>query len=231
MFGITLGQDWLNATLPQRLAMWFGVVSPVSLQPLRTPARTAALATHRRDRLDQRKKLRHVVSVGTCHRGGQRNAVGIRHEVMLAARFCSIRRAGACFFPPCTARTLEESMIARDQSIWSAPCKWANSASWTFFQTPRFCQACKRRHAVIPEPQPNSCGRCSQGRPVLSTNRIAHNALRLSIGLRPGYRRRRFFGSGKSASITSHNLSSKIGLAMTTPPCAAMNLARGFQFT
>jgi hypothetical protein len=36
---------------------------------------------------------------------------------------------------------------------------------------------------------------------------------------------RRFFGGGKSGSMNFHNTSSKIGLAITAPPCAAMNLA------
>lgn len=75
MFGVTPSQDWLNTSFPQRIAMGFGVVSSIPLQPTWTPARAATLTTYGWDRLDQRKKLRHVVSVGTRHRGGQRSTL------------------------------------------------------------------------------------------------------------------------------------------------------------
>jgi hypothetical protein len=39
--------------------------------------------------------------------------------------------------------------------------------------------------------------------------------------LRPGYRRRRRFGSGNNGSINFHSSSSKIGFAMVVPPCTA----------
>ena len=91
--------------------------------------------------------------------------------------------------------TEEESTTARDQSIWSACWRWAKRAAWTFFQTPCFCQADKRRQQLMPLPQPNSCGSSSQGMPVRSTNKMPLSAWRCPIGLRPGYRRRRFFGA------------------------------------
>jgi hypothetical protein len=50
---------------------------------------------------------------------------------------------------------------------------------------------------------------------------MAESTARFSTGLRPGYRRRRFFGLGNKGSINAHNLSSRIGVAVTTPPCAA----------
>src|SRR5258708_22032393 len=217
MLGITFCQDRFDALLPQHLA--------------RTFAGAPSFAADWRNRLDQGQQLRNVVSVRTGHRGRQRNAARVGNQMMLAARFPAIRGIWPCFFPPCTARTEEESTIARDQSIWSACCKLASSTSWIFFHTPAFCQACKRRQAVIPEPQPNSCGRCSHGRPVLSTNRIAHSAWRLPSGLRPGYRRRRRFGRGKSDSTISHNSLSRIGLAITAPPCAEMELKPHLTFS
>jgi hypothetical protein len=53
---------------------------------------------------------------------------------------------------------------------------------------------------------------------------MADNAARFSTGLRPGYRRRRRFGLGNKGSINAHNSSSRIGFAMTAPPCAASTL-------
>ena len=44
----------------------------------------------------------------------------------------------------------------------------------------------KRRQQVIPEPQPISCGRCSQPIPVFNTNKIPLNTFRSSIRFRPG---------------------------------------------
>jgi len=225
MFCVSSRQHRLNTPTSQLLAMSMRVVSAIALNPLGTLPWPAALAAHRRNRVDQRQKLGHVVTVGSGYRGCERNAVSVGDQMMFAAGFAAIRWIGSRFFPPCTARTDEESTTARDQSIRSASCRCASSASWIFCHTPLRCQAYKRRQAVMPLPQPSSCGRCSQGSPVLSTNKIADKAWRFAIGLRPGYRLRRFFGGGKSGSMIFHNLSSKIGLAMTAPPCAAMNLA------
>src|SRR5258706_400775 len=59
----------------------------------------------------------------------------------------------------------------------------------------------------------------------------ARNAWRWRSGLRPGHRRRRRFGRGKSDSPRSHSALSRTGLAMTAPACAAMNLKRNPQST
>ena len=176
MLGITFRQDRFDALLPQHLAMRLRVVGAISLHSARPFAGATPFAADRRNRLDQGQQLRNIVSVRTGHRGRQRNAARVGNQMMLAARFPAIRGAWSCFFSPCTARTEEESTIARDQSSWSAPCTWASRTAWIFCHTPAFCQACKRRQAVMPEPQPNSCGRCSHGKTVLSTNRIAHSA-------------------------------------------------------
>jgi hypothetical protein len=42
------------------------------------------------------------------------------------------------------------------------------------------------RQAVMPQPKPSSCGKCSQPIPVWSTNKIPCNASRSSNGFRPG---------------------------------------------
>jgi len=222
--GIAFSQHGFDVALAELPSVRLRVVSPVALDALGAAARSSPFATHRRNGVNHRQQLRNVVPIGGRQRGREGNAGRIGGQMMFAAGFAAICRIGSRFFPPCMARTDDESTITRDQSILSAPCKWASNAWWIFCQTPFLCQACKRRQAVIPLPQPSSCGKYSQGRPVLSTNRIALSTLRLSIGLRPGNRLRRFFGGGNSGSIIFHNSSSRIGFAMAAPPCAAKKI-------
>lgn len=212
--GVSSRQNRFDAALAQLPTMWFRVVGPISLNTVRATARSTTLAAHRRNRIDDGHQLRHIVSVGPGQRGREGNAGRVGDHMMFAAGFAAICRIGSRFFPPWTARTEDESTIARDQSIRSASCNWASRAAWICCQTPACCQAWSRRQAVIPEPQPSSCGRCSHGNPVLSTNKIAESARRLSMGLRPGCRERRGGGGGNNGSMIAHSLSSKIGLAM-----------------
>jgi hypothetical protein len=195
---VAFGEHRLNAAFSKSATMRFRIVGAIALHPIWFAARAAGLAAHRRNRVDERFELRDVVRVGASQRNGQRNAVAVGDHMVLTASFAAIRGVWPRFFPPCTARTEDESTIARDQSIKSASCRCANSAAWIFRHTPRRCHACRRRQAVMPDPQPNSCGSSSQGMPDRSTYKIAHSAFRLSIGLRPGYRLRRRFGAGKS---------------------------------
>jgi hypothetical protein len=215
MLSVAFCQDRFDSSVSQLLAMAGGVVRAIPLDSIRTLSWATAFSTNWRDRVHQRQQLGDVVRIRASQRGREGNAVGVRGQMMLAAGFTAICWIGSRFFPPCMARTEEESTITRDQSSRSASRKRAKRTSWISFQIPFRCQACRRRQAVIPDPQPSSCGKYSQGRPVLSTNKIAHRTLRLSIGLRPGCRLRRFFGAGSSGSIIAHKSSSKIGFAMT----------------
>jgi len=71
---------------------------------------------------------------------------------------------------------------------------------------------------VVPDPQPISWGRSCQGMAVLSTNRMPVSVCRSFKGFRPGCRRRRRFGGGKSGWMMSQRASSTSGLAMSIPP-------------
>lgn len=223
MFGITFGQHGLDSQSSQLTAMATRVVRSITMHAARPPSWSATLAADRRHRVHQRQQLPDIMHVGGRHFGRKHDPLGVGEQMMLAARFATIRGIGACFFPPCTARTEDESITARDQSIWSVACRRAKSVAWIWAQTPARCQSRSRRQAVIPDPQPSSLGSSSQGIPVRSTNKMAHRHLRSSSRLRPGYRRRRFF-RGNNGEMTSHNASSKIGFAMSTPPCAANRL-------
>ncbi len=212
--GVLLGREWFDPHPAQGLPMRLRVIAPIPLHPLRSPPRSSAFATHGRNRFDQGQQLGDIIGVGTCQYGRQGNALRIRNEMVFAPRFGFVHGIRARFFPPSKARTGLLSTTARDQSIWSALRSWASSVSWMCCQTPAACQSRSRRQQVIPEPQPISWGRSSQGMPVFKTNRIPVRAWRWLIGLRPGCRNRLGLGAGNNGSIRFHNLSFRSGLAI-----------------
>ena len=214
----TLRQHRFDATKPQLLAMPFGVVPPIALYPIRSEPGSAHATGNRRNRIYQGQQLGHIVAVGPSEDGCQRDAVRVRDDVMFGAVLPAIRRVGADLRPPKTARTEALSTTAREKSIWSAPRSRASKARCTSSHTPASCQSRSRRQHVMPEPQPISWGKSSQGIPVFNTKRIPVRTWRSSSGLRPGYRNRRRFGGGRNGAMNSHNSSSKIGLAMEVPP-------------
>ena len=103
-------------------------------------------------------------------------------------------------------------MTARDQSILPAALRRSSSTRCSRRQTPAESQSRSRRQQVIPLPQPISCGRCSHGRPVLSTDTIPVRHARSGTRGRPP------FGFGGSGGIrgatTSHSSSGTNGLLM-----------------
>jgi len=127
-----------------------------------------------------------LVSELAGERPGERNPAGVYEQVVLAAGPAAIDRAGTRFGAPFFACRWLESATARDQSISPAACSSASSSSCSRSHTPACCQSRNRRQAVIPQPKPSSCGRCSQPIPVCSTNKIPCNTKRSSSGLRPG---------------------------------------------
>ncbi len=211
----TPGQQRQNATPTQLPAVWLGIIGPVSLDPVRSLAGTSHFACDRGNRIDQRQQLCDIVAIRSRDLDGQGNAVGIRDQMMLGARFGSIRRIRPGLRPPKTARIESESTRAREKSIWSAPRSSRNKTRWISFQTPAFCQSRRRRQQVMPLPQPISRGRSSQGMPVFRTNRMPVKTARLSKGLRPGCRKRLSL-TGNSGSISFHSRSSSIGLAISS---------------
>ena len=220
--GAAACQDRLNMAQDQLLTVGLGIVSPIALHAIGAMPRPPRLSLYWRDGVDQREKLRHIVAVGGCDLRRQRNAMGVREEMVFRAVFPAIHGVWSGLRPPKTARTLALSTTARDQSILSASCNLFSSTRWILVHTPAFCQSRRRRQQVMPLPYPSSCGSNSQGIPVRSTNRMPHRVARWPRGLRPGYRRRRFLAGGNSGSINVHNPSSKIGLAIAGPPCPSL---------
>ena len=185
------------------------VVGPVGVQAVWSPAWTAAFAAYRRDGLDQREELSDVVSVAAGQGDGQRDARAFGDDMVFRAGLGTVDRARAGFGPPFKARTCEPSITALDQSNLSAALSSASSSSCRRCQTPAWCHWANRRQQVIPEPNPNSCGRNSHGIAVYSTNRMPHSTCRSGTRLRPGLRKRRGCW-GNSGSIRSHSPSGTI---------------------
>ena len=212
---VSLSQKGLNKLSTKLLAMRFAIVSSVSQQRSRTSNRPTYLSCYRRDSIDQRQQLCNIVAVRPSQSHGQRNTIGIGHQMVFRTFFAAIRGIWACFRPPKTARTEAESTTAREKSIWSARRSWLSKTRWILSQTPAFCQSRRRRQQVIPEPQPISWGRSSHAIPVLRTKRMPLRTDRSSSCFRPGYLNRLFF-FGSNGSIICHSLSSRICFAMSS---------------
>jgi hypothetical protein len=203
--GVAVGKCRLDIATSQLALMRARAVRAVALDFQWAAARSAWLAMNRRNGVNERHQLRDIVIVGGGQCDGQRNAGGVRQHVMLAACLASIGRIRPGFCPPSTARTLELSITARDQSIRSAACNLANSTRCKTSHTPAAYQSRSRRQQVMPHPQFISCGKSSHGMPVRNTNKMPVSAARSPIGGRPplGYSR----GAGSKGSISDHSSS------------------------
>ena len=210
------GEHWNDAPLAQALAVLLGTVASVTLNDLGLAQGTPGLATNRRNRLDQRIKLRDVVAI----RGGQddreRDALRVDDEVVLTAELAPVRRVWAGFFPASTARTEELSTKARDISSRPRRRISASNVSWMRCQTPAFCHATSRRQQAVPEPQPISCGSRFHAMPERSTNTMPVSTARSGIGLRPAYRRLRDARTGSNGSMSDHSSSSMSSLGIAS---------------
>jgi hypothetical protein len=209
-----LCQNRLNPAASQLLAVGFGVVGSIPLNAIGFPSGRSGLPPDRGNVVYQGQQLCQVMRIGSGDREGHGNASRIREQMMLRARFPSVSGIGAGLRPPKTARTEELSTMARDQSILSASRSLESSTSWILCHTPARCHSWRCDQQVIPQPQPSSWGRYSQGMPVLNTNTMPVSTLRWSRGRRPGHRVRRGLGGGSKGLISFHNESSNSGFAM-----------------
>ena len=196
VLGVPLGDDRFDAAYQKPLPVWGGVIRTVGKDRLRAMDRMTDPPGNRRNAIHKRDQLRHVVPVAARKPNGQWNPIGVSDDVMLRAAFPAVYRAGTGTFAPPTARTCELSTTAADRSICSLPRSRSSRALWTFSHTPACCQVFRYRQQLMPDPQPISWGRSSQGMPVLSTNRMPVRTWRRSSALRPGYLNRRGFGGG-----------------------------------
>ena len=163
-----------------------GVVGSIGLESTGFAPRSASLAADTRDGLQQRLGLCHIMSVGLSQNGRKRDTLCVREDVVLAARTTAIGWVRSTFFPAPTERMDELSAMAREKSSLSAPRSSLSNTWCSRSQTRAFCHAFRRRQQVMPQPQPNSLGRSSQGMPVFKTKRIPVRACRSEMGFLPG---------------------------------------------
>lgn len=105
VLGLAAGDLRCDSSLPELAPVLVVVVAAVGGHPLRAAARSADLAAHGRDTLDQRDQLRYVVAVAARERPGKRDPGRVDQEVMLGAVSGSINRARARFGAPFFACT------------------------------------------------------------------------------------------------------------------------------
>ena len=220
--GPAMGDDGLDIALPQLRLVRPRVVRPVRLGTRRSEARPSAPTLEGRDGVDERKELGDVMIIRSSERDHQRDALRFGEDLVLAARTGAVGRVRSRLGPPFSARTLELSITARDQSILPAWCNPVSSALWIFFHTPAFCQSRSRRQQVTPDPQPICRGKYSHGIPVCSTKTIPVSAARSGTRGRPV---RRGLRRGKCGSISSHSASSTNTFAIVGPPCPSREVA------
>ena len=121
MFGMTFRQHGFDPSGEERLTVILGIVGPIPLHAIGTLARSAALPGDRRNGIHQGKQLSYIMAIRAGDGGRQRKTLRIGEDMVLRPVFPAIRRVRAGLIPPKTARTLELSTTARDQSIRSAP--------------------------------------------------------------------------------------------------------------
>lgn len=216
----TLRDVRFDLSIEQSQGAHRAVIGAIGVQRLGPKSRPSALACHRRDGINQGNQLGDVADVGRSDRRDEREAAAFDQEVMLAAGFRAIGRIRAGLVPPKTARTLLLSTITRSQSIRSASLSRSSITLCNVCQTPASVQSRSRRQQVMPQPQPISRGKSSHWMPVRSTKSMPVSALRLSTGLRPGYRWRLALAGGKRGSMICQSPSSRIGRAMRLRPCS-----------
>lgn len=203
---VPFGNSGVDADFSQSVAMGLGVVGAIGIQRIKPIAWRTDFPSDGRNVVDQFKQLRHVMFIGG---GGVRddgNAAAIGQNMVFTAGFSTIHGVWTRQFAPPTARTEALSTTLRLKSIRSSRRSRSRSTRWMVSQTPASCQSRNRRQQVMPQPQPISCGRSSQGMPVLRTKRMPAKQARSGMGLRPGWhflcRRTRRFGS-----MIAHNSS------------------------
>ncbi len=211
-----LGHEGLDPEAWKFFAVRLRVVATISVDGVGAATWMALLLSHQRDSFNQRQDLRGVVAAGLCQQCCQKQAVAVDDQVVLAAQFNSVSGVGASVAPPAKARIYEESRITRSQSIKSAPLRWLSMTRWIMSQTPATCQSRRRFQQVMPLHH-ISGGRFSHGLPVFKTKRIPLKHTRLSMGFRPGNRKRRSFGAGSSGLMKSQSSSVRSTRAMWSP--------------
>jgi hypothetical protein len=219
--GPPAGDERLDAAVTQPHAVRVGIITTVGDELPGRVQRGADLATDGWDGVDQRDQLCDVVVIGGGQQADDRDAAGVDQQVVLGSRLAAVGGIGPRFFPPCTARTDDESAMTREKSIRSAPRSLASSNRCNARQASASRQSRRRFQRVMPQ-QPISWGKSSQGMPVLRTKRIPVRQTRLSTGGWPplglGVK------AGSSGSTSAQRSSSTSNLAIGSSSVTSMRL-------
>jgi len=105
VLGLAPGDLRRDSSLAELAPVLVVVVAAVGRDPVGTTTRSADLAAHRRDPLNQRDQLGYVVAVATRERPGERDPGRVDQKVVLGAVSGSINRARARFGAPFFACT------------------------------------------------------------------------------------------------------------------------------
>jgi len=187
-FDAAPGDPVFDATYSARVTAFPEIVSLVGMGFVRTTARaTTAGAFERRNGVQQGLEELTVVDVRRGQEDRERDALGVRHKMALAARSAFIRRIRADDVAPLFAATVELSRAARLQSISPAQLNSRSSIAWSSSQIPRRVQFRNRRQQVEPLPQPISSGSICHGSAARRTKRMPVNTRRFDTRGRPPF--------------------------------------------
>ncbi|CAM5606923.1 hypothetical protein SAVIM40S_07412 [Streptomyces avidinii] len=123
------GDHRFDALRPDETAVLVVVVAAVTEQGVGSVAWPSDQAGDRRDPFQQGYQLGDVIAVAAGQRDGERDALAVDDEMVLAARTCAVDRAGPVFGPRRAALTWEEPITARDQSSFFATRSFFSSTT------------------------------------------------------------------------------------------------------
>lgn len=178
-FDASPGDAWSDAPLSQPLAVAPIVVALVSVQLGRTFSGPARQPRNRWKCPHQRLQRARVMNIDPRQRRYQWQPTLIDDDVVLATELSPVRGIGAGLIPAEGGEgTLADSILASFHSICSYWRNLWSTALCRRCQTPACCQSRRRLQHVIPQPQPSSLGKYSQGIPVCRTYRMPVKAAR-----------------------------------------------------
>ncbi len=99
VLGEALGQDRLDPQRAQCLSVRLRVISSVSLNLVRSPARPPSPAPNWWNGLHQGQQLGHVMTISSRQDGGQGDSLGVGNQVVFAPQLAPVSRIGPSFSP------------------------------------------------------------------------------------------------------------------------------------
>ena len=208
MSGAALGQQGRDVTRAEGVAMRLRIIAAVALHDPGSAHGWPRSARDRRQGVDEREQLRHVVAIRRREDRDERNPVRVGENMMFRPGLAAIGRVRSSFFPPRSARKDALSTTTHFRLTWPRRRNSVSKTRCSRFQTPARCHRASRRQQALPEPQPISFGNMFQGIPLRSTNRMPVKTARSGRGFRPACFRLRGRRFGSSGSIRAHNSSS-----------------------